>query len=686
MNWKLTNFCEIDKYASKAYCAIHGVDESLNLGDITLVNPDEIEDFNMICGGSPCFVAGTQIFTDKGYKCIEDIIPGDRVLSHDSEFHEVTHTGFTTNQEIWELKVDKNDVTYATGNHPYYIMQNGKMVKKPLCELSLDDKVWQILKVNDLFPWCEKKNLFGWTERKVISVTKTNQHTVVYNMTVADTHTYTANNILVGNCQDFSISGKKQGTMWTCKACGYTYNPLTVHYSKRDKCPHCESIELEMTRSSLLIEFLRMIRAKKPECGIYENVKNIVGKAFRESFDLFEKELQEYGYNTYWKVMNAKDYGVPQNRERLFLVFIRKDKDNGNFVFPEKIPLTLKLKDILETEVDEKYYMNQKKVKVLTDALKAREANELHQVAQIYPDSGNPQAGRIYDANGISPTMDTCSGGNRMPKVLVKQATKKGYDVAEVYDTINLEQPNSMTRRGRVGKQVAQTINTAPQQVVVMPIDKSVNNPREIDVANCITTREDRGISNRKAEGTAVVESVNKLDLTDGREPLNTDKDGNAYAIRSQYYKISAANLQSGKHSATGVIEMMEEKGSIIDDTQNFDGVRFYDDYAPALRASRSGLKTLTNYRIRKLTPTECFKLQGFEPNDVEAARSVGISNAQLYKQAGNSICVDCLYYIYKELYKAMPYLFDDIKVGSFFSGIGAPERALEKLEKNIDK
>lgn len=475
MNWKLTNFCEVDKYASKAYCAIHGVDESLNLGDITQVNPDNIEDFNMICGGSPC--------------------------------------------------------------------------------------------------------------------------------------------------QDFSISGKKQGAMWTCKACGHTYNPLTVHWSNRDKCPKCESTELEMTRSSLLIEFLRIIRAKKPEWGIYENVKNIVGKAFKESFDLFEKELQEYEYNTYWKVMNAKDYGVPQNRERLFLVFIRKDKDNGNFVFPEKIPLTLKLKDILEKEVDEKYYMNPDKVKVLTDALKAKASSELHQVAQIYPDSGNPQAGRIYDANGISPTMDTCSGGNRMPKVLVRQATKKGYDVAEAYDTINLEQPSSMTRRGRVGKQVAQTINTAPQQVVVEP------------VTTCKPS----------------VESIDKLELSGQTEPLNTDKDGNAYAVRSQYYKISAANLQSGKHSATGVVEFNKD------------------------------------FRIRKLTPTECFKLQGFEPKDVEAARSVGISNAQLYKQAGNSICVDCLYYIYKELYKAMPYLFDDLKVGSFFSGIGAPERALEKLNKDED-
>lgn len=93
----------------------------------------------------------------------------------------------------------------------------------------------------------------------------------------------------------------------------------------------------------------------------------------------------------------------------------------------------------------------------------------------------------------------------------------------------------------------------------------------------------------------------------------------------------------------------------------------------------------VSGYRIRKLTPKECFRLMGFSDEDFEKVKSVGISNTQCYKQAGNSIVVDVLYHIYKELYKAMPYLFDDLKVSSFFSGIGAFEKGLDRLFDDIN-
>ena len=81
----------------------------------------------------------------------------------------------------------------------------------------------------------------------------------------------------------------------------------------RDKCPKCGSAEIEKTRSSLLVEWLRFLREKKPRFAIYENVKNIVGARFKATFDLFVKELEDYGYNVYWQVLNAKNYGIPQN-------------------------------------------------------------------------------------------------------------------------------------------------------------------------------------------------------------------------------------------------------------------------------------------------------------------------------------------------------------------------------------
>lgn len=170
-------------------------------------------------------------------------------------------------------------------------------------------------------------------------------------------------------CQDFSVAGKQAGSKWKCVACGEEYNPLTVHFSRRNYCPKCGSDNLDKTRSSLLVEWLRIIRANKPNWGIYENVKNITGKQFKETFDMFLAELQEYGYNTHWKVLNAKNYGIPQNRERVYVIIIKKEFDNGKFVFPEGFDNGLRLKDLLEDEVDEKYYINSNKAQKLITQL-----------------------------------------------------------------------------------------------------------------------------------------------------------------------------------------------------------------------------------------------------------------------------------------------------------------------------
>lgn len=111
-----------------------------------------------------------------------------------------------------------------------------------------------------------------------------------------------------------------------------------------------------------MVEWLRFLREKQPRFAIYENVKNIVGARFKPTFELFVNELEEYGYNVYWKVLNAKEYGIPQNRERVYCVIIRKDLDNGLFEFPSPIPLQHSLNDLLEDEVDEKYYLSDDKV------------------------------------------------------------------------------------------------------------------------------------------------------------------------------------------------------------------------------------------------------------------------------------------------------------------------------------
>lgn len=134
-------------------------------------------------------------------------------------------------------------------------------------------------------------------------------------------------------CQDYSLAGKQAGGD---KGSG--------------------------TRSSLMYESVRIIENLKPKYVIWENVKNLLSKKHRHNFEAYLTTMESLGYNNYYQVLNAKDYNVPQRRERIFTVSIRKDIDNKTFVFPEKEDLKIKLKDLLEDKVDEKYYLSDKAI------------------------------------------------------------------------------------------------------------------------------------------------------------------------------------------------------------------------------------------------------------------------------------------------------------------------------------
>ena len=117
------------------------------------------------------------------------------------------------------------------------------------------------------------------------------------------------------------------------------------------------------TRSSLMYETLRIVDKLKPKYVVWENVKNLLGKKHIHNFENYIREMSELGYNSYYKVLNSKDYGVPQSRDRVFTISIRKDIDKGNFKFPEKQELKTKLKDLLEDSVDEKYYLTERAIR-----------------------------------------------------------------------------------------------------------------------------------------------------------------------------------------------------------------------------------------------------------------------------------------------------------------------------------
>lgn len=144
-------------------------------------------------------------------------------------------------------------------------------------------------------------------------------------------------------CQDFSVAGKGKGGD---KGSG--------------------------TRSSLLWECERIIRAVKPKYLLMENVKNLLSEKHRHNFNEWFKVLEGMGYTNYYKVLNAKDYGIPQNRERIFCVSIL---GGGQYLFPNPIPLDKRLKDMLEPCVDEKYYLGADKVEELTTQIKEKEVS-----------------------------------------------------------------------------------------------------------------------------------------------------------------------------------------------------------------------------------------------------------------------------------------------------------------------
>lgn len=193
-------------------------------------------------------------------------------------------------------------------------------------------------------------------------------------------------------CTDYSISGKQQG-----------------------------GDEGSETRSSLMWNTVQIVNKIKPKYVIWENVKNVLSPKHKHNFEKYINKLEELGYNNYWQVLNAKNYSIPQNRERIFVVSIRKDIDKNSYIFPEKQELKLRLKDMLEDNVDEKYYINNDRTEKLLKTLKFKNiqnSNNIIQMVGLLDIKGNEQVRRVYSEDGLSPTLNTMGGGNRQPKIL----------------------------------------------------------------------------------------------------------------------------------------------------------------------------------------------------------------------------------------------------------------------------
>jgi DNA (cytosine-5)-methyltransferase 1 len=253
-------------------------------------------------------------------------------------------------------------------------------------------------------------------------------------------------------CQAFSLAGKRLG--------------------KSDK------------RGVLFFNSHEFIQVNKPRFFIFENVKGLLsddnGKTFSEWLNylggksvngnpvLFPVD-ESVPYHIYWKVLNAKDYNVPQNRERVFIVGIRDDADN-NFSWPKEEHLTKRLKDVLEDEVPDKYFLSEKMIQGMLKS------------------NFNTRKEKLQETDIVA---CLCANDYKEPKCIkIKSATQKGFELATENDSINFSVPNSKARRGRVGKEVAQTLDTACNQGVMVGTwrtHKDGQGFREIEDGNCPT-------------------------------------------------------------------------------------------------------------------------------------------------------------------------------------------------------
>lgn len=367
------------------------------------------------------------------------------------------------------------------------------------------------------------------------------------------------------------------------------------------------------TRSGLYYEGYRILKEKRPSYSIIENVKNLTSKRFKQQFESILNDLSELGYTNYWKVLNAKNFGIPQSRERVFIVSVRNDIAQNNFCFPQEIPLLRKLKDLLEYNVDEKYYLSEnaigrliKKNNRLIRNLENPDVssciiagyykvdgrnnqyisdNNVQRITGIY-DSENKthQAGSIYNPIGISPTLTTMSsGGNKQPFILVHEGTKKGYTEAREGDSINIAYPNNISKRGRVGKNVSQTILTSPN-IAVLENSKEFSQPK---------------VQDRIYDSNGIYPTV----IASGFKPKIAErKMFNSFNNKMITDIAPTQTCSCGNVTSTAAILVSED--------------------------------FKTYMRIRKLTPLECWRLMGFDDKDFYKAKSVGISDTQLYKQA----------------------------------------------------
>ena len=465
------------------------------------------------------------------------------------------------------------------------------------------------------------------------------------------------------------------------------------------------------TASSVIWSVLRAIDVLRPKYLLMENVKALISNKFIGDFREWQNELSRRGYTNFVKVLDAQDYGVPQHRERVFMVSILGD--DVSFHFPEPFTLERKLKDVLESNVDEKYYLKENQIKyifstsksgierqgisdvespapiVVSSCYKGNNMICINTVGNLYGD--NKQAGRIYDVAGISPTLDNmASGGNKAPKIIEPNfgdsRLNKMLKVQEIPtdEPVCIDSYNQSVIKG-VFCTIKANIGTENMKYVTEPLScamrgRDLDNPSnrepgcttgqrlEIgdDKANTITTVqkdsmvvEPQVLTPKRNEYGKVVRKEYKSGKLDEIRHNMTDLTPREDGVSNTITSVQKDNLLC-EPRANNISYKITKDGKIRayqNDDKKSGVSEFQIDNEESVASTVTTAHTPKCYgesmgfRIRKLTPREVFRLMDVDDEDIDKLLASGISNTQLYKMAGNSVVVNCLYHIFRKMF-----------------------------------
>lgn len=420
------------------------------------------------------------------------------------------------------------------------------------------------------------------------------------------------------------------------------------------------------TASSIIWSVLNAIDVLRPKYLLMENVKALVSSKFIGDFHEWRSELSKRGYSNFAKVLNSKCYSIPQNRERIFMVSVLDE--NASYHFPEPFPLDKRLKDVLEEDVDEKYYLSKK---IIDTFIKRNKINE---------DKGNgfkfePTDGDCVASSGL--TMP----GSRPSDNYIKEPVDCAMRVREVYGSKHV---NNLIESGKIpADEVAfidgcnKTVHTDVTATIKTNIDKE--NLMFVSIPQCLTTkRTEYGKKVRKEyESGELKESRHNMQQLEPREDgvcntitsvqkdcliiepkiLSYTRDTNGQVV-DRHLKDVANTIHGGTGGGGNTDSYVVEPSIVIGSAQKHAYVGSVEGISPCINAAcgMGGGQTPMvadeqMFRIRKLTERECFRLMDVDDANIDKIQAAGISKSQQYKLAGNSIVTNVLFHIFRKLF-----------------------------------